>query len=330
MFYRFVLAGVLPFMLAGCPGEPPPIHTQETYHEVVVTVDGLRTAFRPVDLPSDPPTNPWTYFHHTDKPELNCYDLAVDPNGVNRFVSFVGEEDDDTWRLRIYTGLGASIWSENPDILDIPDPDIFSSCVPSRIEHLTGDLFGIIWADNDGINSALLDTSKNPPFNLTLGDTFEHDDFEFDENSDRLSVRNASMALFKDELRIVWAPREKDQIQMVRGQISDDGIQLNSSSSFFNHSYDAISDVLATETEFFVATSDAEGITLWERSTSPNWQVYEQCENNTLSPGKLLYRNPEGDFLTLTTAGLINMTSCQTSSFVLPVISGVISYHPGI
>lgn len=330
MSYRSVLVGVLALMLAGCPQESPPIHTQETYHEVVVTANGLRTGFRLVDLPSDSPSNPWTYFSHTDKPDLNCYDLSVDPNGVSRFVSFVGKDDDDVWRLRIYTGLGASIWSENPDTLDIPDPDIFASCARSRIEHLTGDLFGIIWAGNDGINSALLDTSKSPPFNLTLGDTFEHSDFELDEDSNRLSVSNASMAFFNGGLRIVWAPREKDQIKMVRGQITDGGIQLETASTFFNHSYNAISDVLATETQFFVATSDAEGITLWERSTSPNWQVYQQCENSTLSSGKLLYRNPQGDLFTLTTAGLINLTSCQTSSFVLPVRSGVISHHPGI
>lgn len=330
MFYRSVLSAVLACMLAGCPQEPPPIHTQETYHEVVVTAAGLRTAFRLVNLPSDAPNNPWTYHNHTDKPELNCYDLAIDPNGVNRFVSFVGKDDDDNWSVQIYTGLGASIWSEDPDILNIPDPDTYASCARSRIEHLTGDLFGIIWAGNGGINSALLDTSKNPPFNLTLGNTFEHDDFDSDENWGRLTVRNASMALFNDELRIVWAPHDKDQIQMVRGQITNGSIQLESSSSFFNHSYNVISDVLATENEFFVATSDDEGVTLWERSTSLNWEIYEQCENHALNDGKLLYRNPEGHFLTLTSAGLLNLTTCQTSSFVLPIVSGVISYHPGI
>ncbi len=342
MFSRLAALSFL-LLLAGCPDPdapppPPPPHTQETFHEVVMLPgEGpLRTGFVLVSEADNQPGNPWSYFRHEDKTIGNfCYDLAVDPNGVNRYLSDVRRVDDN-WFVFVHSGLGNGVWTEQPYSLAIPTLDTsFSSCVPTRIEHLTGDLFGIIWSGNGQMQTALFNSSANPAGSLVLGDTFDHDDFAANEDGDVMSVRNASLAFFNDEVRIVWPSPENDQINLVRGQVTPTSFTVETASLFFNHNFDRISDALATTDKFYVATSNDDGITLWERSTSLNWEPELTCPGRALDTGKLLYQDPDGNLITLASTPSfnsirVNLNDCSTSTLILPARNGVISYHPGV
>lgn len=296
-----------------------------SYHDVVVTANGLRTGYRTAGDPQ------WHFHSHDDVPELDCYDLAIAPNGALRYLSYVHRAESGDWRVSVRTGLGATEWASTFSSITVPAalPQPYD-CARSRIEHLTGTLYGIFWLAEGEMHSALFDSSKAPGADLVVGEPFAHASFEENEDFERLSARSLSAVYFNDEVRVVWSPLERNRINMVSGALGPGGIDFDTASTFTAHEHEDMSDALAHDGALHVATADGERVRLWSRAGTVQWVETASCESDDRLPNRLLYADGNGGVQVLLGRGaLLDFSDCSGTPFPLPVSSGVVSYFPG-
>ena len=343
---RFCL-GLLASMvfLGGCPepqdGEEPVDNSiPASFNSVMMTnttIDPVTTMTR-----LDEPDADWSFYREfEDLEEGDCYDIAVSPNAVQRFLAYSTEGSDGQWRVAVRTGIGNDVWGapDNDARIVVPEGPEFG-CITPYINHVKDGLFGVLWIVNGTLYSAVFAPGNTQGFELTLGDSA-------DGFMDDVSIRSVSLANFNDALRVIWMRPERDRIMQLRGQISATALTLFDGATFTPLDSSSHSDVVALEDGqaeggsygdgLYVAAAHEGEVTLYRSSgAGTDWTEVTSCESSWGISHSLLYADQDGDLRALLTGASItnqrtlSFADCSLEVLQVPIgNSGRITYSPG-
>lgn len=309
--------------VSACETSEPLPPVVPTFHDVASTANGIRTGYRAAD-----DTASWQFFTHDDELDASwCADLAVAPDGLMRHLAFLHRTSENDWLLSVRTGLGPANWSTTFSGVQVP-PLENVSCQPVRIAHLTDGRYAIVWTADAALHHALYDSNASPPADLVLGEPVSVPSL-----SD-VSVDRMALTWWNDAVQLVWSAQQGSRVQTMRGELTDDGIVFGPSSTFTTVSHDAMSDAIVHEGAMHVAVKQDDQITLLATTTGgTGWEEVASCPATAEIRGRMIFADP-GGVIRVAEGGpagshLRDFTSCETTPFPIPIVSGRLQYHPG-
>ncbi|MEO0574966.1 MAG: hypothetical protein AAF004_05840 [Pseudomonadota bacterium] len=295
-----------------------------SYNDIVRIASGVATRTIPAPIADGAR---WSAYQHNNVPATSCHDMAVAPDGVNRFMVYIDSLIDDETRLYLRVGLGNNVWSSQAVSIVIPDfTDV--SCGAPRITYIGDGRYVIIWINDGDLHTALYDNNQNPGYQFTLGEIVAGQFQDIGINSVTVGVKDA-------EPHVLWASADRSRMVTKRGRINGDVISFDQSSRFISLQTEFNSDAVMYNDELIVAVSTGSEIHLLTTgNATQTLQILQSCDSNLRLISGLLYTDPNGvQKVSVRNADIFNAPlrllsfgSCSLENFPVPIQSGRIEY----
>lgn len=316
-------------VLTACSGANSPnkrvdaADSRPAYHLVSVTEEGVKIYDSPDGIQ-------WNSSLHKSLSATDCYDIALSPNGLHRFLVYSHTDKNGIRALNVLQSTGTKRWASKASKLVIPET---VSCGQPQMRHLRENLYAILWLDEGSLYSAIYDANEKDGHNLILSGPVEDNWLSLVEMSE------LSFAYHDGSIYVVWSPNSKDRIMTMRGDINGQTINYGEP-DYHLENHTSVSNMISDGELMNIAVVTGKRVNILMTSDDgAYWDEGPSCYNLDNIPLFIpfLYKDAKGEKLYLKSedyAGTVNylqnFSDCETTEVKIPSEAIHIEYFSGL